>query len=232
MKSVSFVIPTLNEADCISRTISSIPVKELEDAGWSVEVIVVDGGSHDGTAEIAREMGARVVFEYVRGYGRAYLTGFRAARGDFIVTSDGDNTYSLDVVPRVLRLMEERGLDFVVADRFRIFERGAWSPVYFFGNRVLSFLVRVLFGLRVRDSQSGMWFFRRDILKRMRFISSGMDFSTEIKLEAWRATKGFTEFPVFYRRRRGGVKKLNWLRDGLRIMLFLLKKRVLMWLGL
>ncbi len=232
MRRVSIVVPTLNEVDGIKRTLDSICVERLRGLGYDVEVIVVDGGSDDGTVDVAREWGARVVFEPVRGYGRAYLTGFRVARGDVIVTGDGDGTYPFDVISKILGFMEEYGLDFVSVNRFERFEEGAWHPVYFFGNRVLSFLVRVLFGLRVRDSQSGMWFFRRELLRKMRFVSSGMDFSTEIKLEAWRATKRFAEVPVFYRRRRGGVKKLHWFKDGLRILLFLLRKRVLMWLGL
>jgi len=223
---VSVVIPVLNEEDGISKTLSEIPFGELKSKGFDLEVIVVDGESVDRTREIAESFGARVLVERRRGYGRAYKTGFSRAMGDFIVTLDGDGSYAVSEIPRLLEVLESQDLDFLSVDRFVLMEDGAMNPINWFGNKFLSFLVFVLFSVRLSDSQSGMWVFRRDILPEVLPVSDGMPFSEEIKIRAFRLFRAM-EFPLAYKKRRGQAK-LRVFKDGLKNMLHLFRLRVLL----
>ena len=99
---ISVIIPALNEEDGIEKTISSIPKKKLSELGYGLEIIVVDGNSSDLTTQIATQMGARVVHEKRKGYGRAYKTGFSEAKGDILVTLDADATYPAELIPDYL----------------------------------------------------------------------------------------------------------------------------------
>jgi len=227
-RKISVVIPALNEEKSIGRVIDSIPVDVLRRMGFDVEILVVDGASEDRTREIAVRKGARVVVEPRRGYGRAYMTGFRYASGDIVVTGDADGTYPFEIVPRVVELMERYGLDFVTTNRFARFEDGAWSPIHLVGNRLLTFVFASLFGIFVRDSQSGMWFIRRSLLdSNSRFMGFGMEFSAEIKIDMIRQARKWLEVPIFYKKRRSGKTKVHWFRDGIYILTFLIKKRIL-----
>jgi len=154
----SVVIPTLNEAASIGKVIEELPKGLLE-------VLIVDGNSTDGTQSEAQARGARVVVEPRKGYGRAYKTGFLEARGAFIATLDGDLTYPAERVGELVGRLDEGRLDFITCDRLTTLRREAMSGKHRFGNFVLSLTTRVLFGVPVRDSQSGMWVFRREVLK-------------------------------------------------------------------
>ena len=224
---LSIVIPAMNEEEGIGEVLDEIPRKELEDMGYSLEIVVVDGESVDRTRDIAVEKGARVIVEPRKGYGRAYKTGFDAARGEIIATGDADTTYPFDKLPEMLKLFEREKLDFLTTNRFGKLQPGAMSAKHKLGNWVLSTTGRVLFMVDVKDSQSGMWIFRREVLSRFRLTSDGMPLSEEIKIEAFsRARDGLRakEIPIEYRIRVGDVKLSSW-KDGWRNLQFLFKKR-------
>lgn len=224
-ESISFVIPTLNEEEAIEPTLETIPVEELEDAGYGVEVIIVDGASTDRTREIAEAWGAKVLIEERPGYGRAYKTGFPAATGDLIVTGDADGTYPFELTTDLVGRLEADGLDFITTDRFAEMESGAMSAKHRLGNWVLSTGCKVLFGATFDDSQSGMWVFRREILDDLELTDDGMPFSEEIKIEAFRhGGLDAVEVGIPYRERIGEVKLDSW-RDGFKNFTFLFKKR-------
>lgn len=210
---LSIVIPALNEAENIPRVTATIPRAALENAGWDVESVVVDNGSVDGTGRIAAEHNARVVYRSVRGYGSAYKAGFAAARGDVIVTGDADCTYPFDAVPELLQHFEENELEFLSTNRLGTKDRRAMKQSHMYANHALTGVSRTLFKSPFRDSQSGMWIFRRDILDHLDLRSNGMAFSQEIKHEAF--IKGFRcgEVAIEYRVRGGSVKLSAW-RDG------------------
>lgn len=210
MKSISVVIPAWNERDGIEKTIKAIPRDELESAGYEVQILVVDGGSDDGTMELAREMGAEVIVEPRRGYGRAYKTGFAHARGDIIATADADGTYPVEDIPRLARILEEERLDFVTTNRFAQMEKGAMSFRNKLGNMVLAVETRLLFGLHIKDPESGMWVFQRNILDRLKLNSNSNTFSHEIKIEACYFNKcRWREVPINYKARSGVSVKLT-----------------------
>lgn len=189
------------------------------------QVIVVDNGSTDRTSDVARSLGAEVIREDVRGYGRAYKTGFSKATGDIIVTLDGDHSYPPDAISYLIEAFLHLEVDFLNASRFPVRDKHAMSFKHKFGNFVLSVAMSLLFFRWVADSQSGMWVFRRSILKDMKLDSDGMAFSEEIKIEALRSSKiRFEEIPVQYSSRLGEIKLNPW-RDGFHNLWFLLRKR-------
>jgi len=216
--SITVIIPCLNEEEAIEKVLCGIP--EFVD-----EVIVVDNDSTDRTAEVAAELGAKVVGEKIRGYGRAYKRGFAEATGDVIITLDGDHSYPVSGISYLLEAFLHLGVDFLNASRFPVSDQRAMSAKHKLGNVVLSFAMSVLFLRWVRDSQSGMWIFRRSILADMKLVSDGMAFSEEIKIEALLNPRvSFGEISILYTSRKGETKLSPW-RDGMRNLLFLLKKR-------
>ena len=217
-QSITVIIPCLNEEQGIESVLRRMP--EFVD-----QVIVVDNGSTDRTSEVAKSFGAEVIREPVRGYGRSYKKGFSFAKGDLIVTLDGDHSYPPDAISYLLEAFLHLEVDFLNASRFPVRDKRAMSWKHKFGNWVLSLAMSLLYFQWVRDSQSGMWVFRRSILKDMRLISDGMAFSEEIKIEALRNRAiRFAEISILYSSRLGEIKLNPW-RDGFYNLWFLVKKR-------
>lgn len=217
-QSITVIIPCLNEEQGIEKVLRLLP--EFVD-----QTIVVDNGSTDRTSDVARSLGAEVIREDVRGYGRAYKRGFASATGDIIVTLDGDHSYPADALAYLLEAFLHLDVDFLNASRFPVRDRHAMSFKHKFGNLVLSLAMSILYFRWVRDSQSGMWVFRRSILEHMRLVSDGMAFSEEIKIEALKSSRiRFTEISIQYTSRLGEIKLNPW-RDGFHNLWFLLKKR-------
>ena len=220
---VSIIIPTRNEERSIGKVITSLHEAMKSMGEIKYEILVVDTESTDRTREIASSLGACVVDEPRRGYGRAYKTGFSRAKGEIIVTMDGDLTYPAGSIPDLINTLEKESLEFISGDRLTLLEPGAMSRLHRFGNWMLTFCTNLLFGIRINDSQSGMWVFRRDLLGRLTLTSDGMPFSEEIKIEAF--TKGKArEVPIKYGRREGEAK-LRTLSDGWKNLKFLWVKR-------
>ena len=206
-KRISVVIPCHNEEEGVRATVEQMPA--IVD-----EVVVVDNASTDRTAEVARSLGCRVIFEGRKGYGRAYRTGFENARGDIIVTMDGDGTYPPNSIPLLLHVLLEEKIDFMTARRWRSKNDKSKSPLRLLGNAILSSVTMVLFRRFLIDSQSGMWIFRRDILQHIQPESDGMALSQELKILAFTHPDiRCLEMPIYYGD-RVGESKLNLWRDG------------------
>jgi len=216
---VSIVIPTLNEEKSIGGTLDSIP-EELGD----YEVIIVDGNSPDRTREIAESKGARVIVEPRKGYGRAHWTGMLAAKGDIICTMDGDMTYPAHRFPEMVELLDEKDIDFITCDRLTMLDKNAMRVLHRIGNFILTFFTRLLFGVKIWDSQSGMWVFRKEVLEGITMTDVGMPFSEEIKIEAFQSTYRAVEIPVEYYARVGDPQISTW-GDGTKNLKFLFRKK-------
>lgn len=225
---VSVVIPTLNEEKGIGITLDALNREAIAERGWDLEILVIDGASTDRTAEEAEKRGARVIVESRKGYGRAYKTGFAQATGDVVVTGDADGTYPFDQVHRFIEILTESDVEFITTNRMAQMEKGAMTWRNRFGNAVLSLTLQILFLRRVRDSQSGMWIFERNILPKLpplEWFHDGMPFSEEIKIEAFcRDDIKAIEIPVRYTERTGEEKLDAW-GDGWLNLGFLWKKR-------
>ncbi len=215
---VTAIIPCLNEEEGIARVLERMP-------SFVDEIIVVDNASTDRTPEVAASFGAKVIREDVRGYGRAYKRGFQAATGDVIITLDGDHSYPVDALSYLLEAFLHLEVDFLNASRFPVRDRTAMSFKHKIGNLVLSLAMSLLYFRWVRDSQSGMWVFRRSILAGFRLESDGMAFSEEIKIEALKHSNvRFGEISIQYSSRLGEIKLNPW-RDGFYNLWFLIRKR-------
>ncbi len=217
-QSITVIIPCLNEEQGIRRVLEAMP-------DFVDEVIVVDNNSTDRTHEVATALGAKVIHERLRGYGRSYKRGFANATGDLIVTLDGDHSYPVDAISYLLEAFLHLNVDFLNASRFPVRDRNAMSFKHKIGNLILSIAMSVLYLRWVRDSQSGMWVFRRSILADMKLESDGMAFSEEIKIEALKSSRiTFGEISILYTSRLGEIKLSPW-RDGVQNLWFLVKKR-------
>ena len=217
---VSVVIPCLNEAGNIERCVRAARTA-LEDAGIAGEVVVADNDSEDGSAELAAAAGARVVHEPRRGYGSAYLAGFAAARGRYIVMGDADLTYDFREIPRFVEQLDE-GAELVMGDRMDNIHPGAMPWLHrYVGNPVLTGVLNLFFRTGVSDAHCGMRAVRRDVLPRLDLRTTGMEFASEMVIRASKERLDIREFPIEYHP-RGGESKLSSFRDGWRHLRFLL----------
>jgi hypothetical protein len=177
---LSVVIPCLNEEKAIATVVEQAH-EALGDAGIAGEVIVVDNASDDRSAELARAAGATVVYEPRRGYGSAYLAGFAAARGTYILMSDADGTYPLEAIPAFVEKLRD-GAELVMGSRFRgQIEPGAmpWTNRYI-GNPVLNGMLNVMFHCDVSDAHCGLRAVRRDALPALGLSATGMEFASVV----------------------------------------------------
>jgi glycosyltransferase involved in cell wall biosynthesis len=217
---VSVVIPCLNEEENIEACVRSA-LTAMEQAGIPGEVVVADNDSEDRSAELATAAGARVVHEPRRGYGSAYLAGFAAARGEYIVMGDADLTYDFEEIPKFVEKLDA-GAELVMGDRMRNIHPGAmpWHHRYI-GNPVLTGVLNVFFRTGVSDAHCGMRALRRDVLPRLDLRTTGMEFASEMVIRASKENLRIAEFPIEYHP-RGGESKLSSWRDGWRHLRFLL----------
>jgi glycosyltransferase involved in cell wall biosynthesis len=218
---ISIVLPCLNEEEAIGGCIDTLQTI-IARQHLSAEIVVVDNASTDSSAEVARSRGARVVYQPVRGYGNAYLKGFAEARGTYIVMADADNTYDLSEIDDFVKLLRQ-GYDLVMGNRFAgRMAKGAMTFSHrYIGNPILSALVRIFFGTTVRDSHCGMRAFTRAAYPRMRLRTGGMEFASEMVINASKAKLKIAERPISYAPRIG-ESKLHTVRDGWRHLRFML----------
>jgi glycosyltransferase involved in cell wall biosynthesis len=217
---VSVVIPCLNEAENIESCVTAA-LEAIVRMGVHGEVVVADNNSEDDSARLAEAAGARVVVEHRRGYGSAYLAGFAASRGRYIVMADADLTYDFKEIPRFVAELEA-GAELVMGDRMDNIQPGAmpWLHQYI-GNPILTGLLNLFFRTGINDAHCGMRALRREVLPRLDLRTTGMEFASEMVIRASKENLKIAEFPIEYHP-RGGESKLSSFRDGWRHLRFLL----------
>jgi len=217
---VSVVIPCLNEEENVERCVRGA-IDALGAAGLAGEVIVVDNASEDRSAEIAAAAGARVISEPRRGYGSAYLAGFAAARGAYIVMADADLTYDFNEIPNFVAKLES-GAQLVMGNRMDNIKPGAMPWLHrYIGNPLLTGVLNLFFRTGVRDAHCGMRALRRDVLDALDLRTTGMEFASEMVIRAAKENLAIAEVHIEYHP-RGGESKLSSFRDGWRHLRFLL----------
>jgi glycosyltransferase involved in cell wall biosynthesis len=217
---VSVVIPCLNEAENIEECVRTA-CEVLRSNDIDGEVLVVDNASEDDSAVLAAAAGARVISEPRRGYGSAYLAGFAAARGRYIVMADADLTYDFNEIPRFVAELDG-GAELVMGDRMDNIQPGAMPWLHrYIGNPILTGLLNLFFRTGVKDAHCGMRALRTDVLPRLDLRTTGMEFASEMVIRASKEKLRIAEFPIEYHP-RGGESKLSSFRDGWRHLRFLL----------
>jgi glycosyltransferase involved in cell wall biosynthesis len=218
---ISVIIPCLNEEEAVGDVVDKA-FEGIGRSGRTGEVIVVDNASTDASATVAAAQGATVVSERRRGYGSAYLAGLEAARGEYVVMGDADDTYPLDELSEFVDRLEQ-GDDLVIGSRFKGTIHGDAMPFLnrFVGNPALTGMLNVLFGVKVSDAHCGMRAVRREALPTLDLHSTGMEFASEMVFKAYRRGLTVSEVPIDYYP-RVGESKLNRFSDAWRHVRFML----------
>jgi glycosyltransferase involved in cell wall biosynthesis len=220
---VSIVMPCLNEAETLAKCIRHAQ-SAIAKGGLAAEVIVADNGSSDGSQQIAKDLGARVVDVSRKGYGSALIGGIDAAQGRFIVMGDADDSYDFEAIGPLIDKLRE-GYDLVVGNRFMGgIEPGAmpWSHRWI-GNPILTFISRVFFHAPVGDTHCGLRAFKKDAYEKMRLRATGMEFASEMVIKASLKGMRITEVAVVLRPDgRSRPPHLRTWRDGWRHLRFML----------
>jgi len=216
---VSIVIPTLNEETGIREVLQSIPYRELGES----EVLVVDGGSSDGTIEVAESLGATVIIPPEKGYGKAVLEGLKYAKGDYIVVIDGDGVYDSREIPKLLRIMESQNADVVSGSRYLgVIKPGSISSLHLIGDRLLAFIANMLSSTQYTDLYSGFRVVRKDFVWKIRDrITEPLQYS--LIFSAHKCNGKIVEAPItFYPRL--GKSKMSTVPTGFRILRLILSQ--------
>ncbi|MBI1860519.1 MAG: glycosyltransferase family 2 protein [Deltaproteobacteria bacterium] len=222
---LSIVMPCLNEADTVANCVRQA-FETLRRNGISGEVVVADNGSTDNSAALSRDAGARVVTTQKRGYGRALSHGIREARGRYVVFADADGSYDFSEVPTFLHALRQ-GFDLVHGCRLPAgngtIMPGAMPFLHrWVGNPLLTLLARVLFGAPVHDVYCGFKGVRHETFRKLSFVTSGMEFSTELVLRMALKNRKIKEVPVTLYRdgRKNGRSHMRTIRDGLKTIAY------------
>jgi hypothetical protein len=218
---VSVVMPTLNEEEGVAECIERIKTG-LREAGLKGEVILSDD-STDSTPEIGREMGAIVVTPDGKGYGYAYQYAFEHCRGEYIVIGDADTTYDFEQIPRLLEPVREGEADMCMGSRLNgEIKPGAMPALHqYVGNPLLTRFLNVFYGAGVSDAHSGFRVIHRDALDELDLSTTGMEFASEMIMEAGARDLTIEEKPIVYHEREGEAT-LESFRDGWRHVRFML----------
>lgn len=220
---VTVVMPCLNEAETIGRCVEKA-LRAFREHGIAGEVVIGDNGSTDGSQEIARRLGARVVDVPARGYGAALLGGVAAARGEYVIMGDSDDSYDFSsILPFVEQL--RAGAELVMGNRFRGEIRPGAMPFLhkYLGNPVLSRLGRLFFKCPAGDFHCGLRAFRKDAFDAMRLQTTGMEFASEMVIKSTLLKQRFAEVPItLHKDGRSRPPHLRTWRDGWRHLRFML----------
>lgn len=217
---VSLIAATWNEIEGVRATLSKIDRTVVD------EIIVVDGGSTDGTVEFCTQEGYTVFQQTRRGYGAAIREAIERAQGDLLIEFQPDGNSLSENVPRIVEKLKE-GYDLVVGSRYiggaKSYDDDALTRI---GNRIFTSLTNILFGSTYSDALIGFRGFRRDAYKKLHMTADGLEWSIQLPIQFAKHRMKIVDIPADEPRRIGGVRKMRPFRTGLRILRTLLKERL------
>ena len=228
MIDLSVVIPNLNEEKTIEICIKKA-LNEISRLGIEGEVLISDNGSTDGSDELAKKAGARVVYCKEKGYGNALKEGIKNAKGKYVIMGDADNTYDFSQIGNFYqKAISDEDIAMVLGSRFKgKIEKGAMPFLHqYIGNPFLTFMINILFKANISDSQCGLRLFKKECYDSIKFNSLGMEFATEIIVEFITNNYKIVEIPTSLSKDAEDRKPhLRTFHDGFRILFYLINKK-------
>jgi glycosyltransferase involved in cell wall biosynthesis len=230
MKKITILIPCYNEEKGIGKVLDSIPYDKLKKLGYKAEALVVDNNSKDNTSKVAKSKGARVVFQKKQGKRYALDLGFKEARGEYIVTIDGDNTYPSSEIPKLMK--EINGYDLLVGSRFdtiwkfhKMLQPRELAFPRVFANKVGAEMGSIILGKRITDVTTGMRVFKKNLLKRIPKIKAkNLDFEAEMTARVISNGLKYGEVKIETNFREGH-SSLQYFRDAFRFLWAMIRGR-------
>jgi len=211
---VAVVVPCLNEELTVAKVVADSR-RHLPEA----RIYVLDNGSVDQTAALARQAGAEVIHSPLRGKGHVLRQAIRLIDADYFIMVDGDGTYPMEHAPALLQLAVDCNYEMVMGSRLQMGKAEAFRPLHFLGNIGFTFMVRLLFGFPVKDLLTGFRVFSRRFVNEVRFVSNGFEIETELTIRAIAQNMAFVEVPIPYiERPTGSRSKLRTFHDGWTIL--------------
>lgn len=217
---ISVVMPTFNEEQALPLMVQEI---RRHTEGLDCEILIVDS-SRDDTPKIAERLGVKVISQPPQGHGIALRTAITSASGEFIITSDCDNTYPMDRIPDFLNLLSDEGYDMVAGNRLGLRDvRRAMPAANLWANRAFALIVRLLYGIRTHDVTTGMFGLSRRLVHSIEW-ETNYSFPAELIIRSALAGYRFKEVPIAYKLRVGEVTLNRW-RSGKAYLRCFLKYR-------
>lgn len=223
--SISVVMPAFNEEDVIFKVVSDIRKYTVD---YPTEIIIVDS-SRDKTPQIARELGVKVIEQEPAGHGIALRTAIKNAGGDVIITADCDNTYPMEKIPELVKMITEDGYDIISCNRLTKELKDQMPLSNKLANLAFAFIVRLLYGICAHDVTTGMFAMKREVARGIMW-ETNYSFPSEIIIRSNLMGLRYTEIPIPYRVRIGTVKLNKW-RSGKAYLKCFLKYKFLKWIN-
>ncbi len=229
-KGLTILLPTYNEVGALPGVIDRIPLDDLEAAGWSPRIVVVDGRSNDGTQELVAELNLELIVQGPasgKGFGmREAFARFLSHEDDVLVMLDADGTYDPTEMLSILKHLVNGEYDVVIGSRLRgQIEPGAMSRINWIGNHILTWLAVALYRVFISDVCTGYWAFRKEAIQKMSLNSTKFEIEAEMYTACASGRLNVGEIPISYASRIG-ESKLGSIGDGLRILRKLLVRRI------
>ena len=227
MPHLTVMLPAIDEAEGVAEIIPRIPHSKLEELGWDVKILVIDGGSVDDTVQVSEKLGAEVIQQQGTGKGAAMRLGFLhflKSNSDTLVMLDCDGTYHPEEIIKIIKKVRENNI--VIGDRLHgNIDEGAMTRLNYLGNHLLTWIATTLFGVATNDLCSGYWAFSRESLSKIKLNS--MKFEIEAEMFTSCANEGIdiSFVPIRYSKRIGEAK-LGSVPDGWIILRKLLVRRI------
>ncbi|RAH08926.1 MAG: glycosyltransferase [Euryarchaeota archaeon TMED85] len=228
-RGITILLPTLDEAKALRNVVNRIPFEEISADGWIVRIVVVDGGSTDGTIELARELNCEIIEQHGgsgKGRGlREAFANFMNSDDSALVMMDADGTYRPEQIPQLIHKLELENADIVIGSRMKgKIENGAMTRRNWIGNHILTWLAVFLHRTYISDLCTGFWLLTRDSINQMKLNSNGFEIEAEMYASAAHNRLKIHEIPIYYDIRIGR-SKLGSVGDGVRIAMKIIRRK-------
>ncbi|MEC7602013.1 MAG: glycosyltransferase family 2 protein [Candidatus Thermoplasmatota archaeon] len=228
-RGITILLPTLDEAKALQNVVNRIPVDEISSNGLNIRMVVVDGGSTDGTIELASQLNCEIIEQHGgsgKGRGlREAFANFMKSDDSLLVMMDADGTYSPEEIPQFIQKLEEENADIVIGSRMKgKIQNGAMTRRNWLGNHILTWLAVFLHRAYISDLCTGFWLLTRDSIDKMKLNSTGFEIEAEMYTSAAYNQLKIHEIPIHYDIRIGR-SKLGSVGDGIRIAMKIIKRR-------